>query len=196
MLFVVFAFFVPACLETVPFLCGVKFLQPEALLCLKFLQKTLGWISYFMLGGYLGMCNISKKLSIGLIPIFILAILSSIFLYKWYVITNAHMVDEFYDNISITVLVENISLFLIFKGVIPTEVKSKVISKNIITLSGLTFAVYLTHMLFLPRLTSLCEYVSFGSLTFIFVSLMGTVGLALVLSYLLNKVQILKQYIV
>lgn len=195
-IFAIWAFFVPACLETLPFLFGVDFLHPKALLCLKIIQKIFGWISYFMLGGYLGNCNVRKGVSFSLVPIFIFTVLTSIFLYKWYVISNDHMVDEFYDNISITVLVESVSLFLIFKGTVPTEIKSKIIYENIIRFSSLTYAVYLSHMLFLPLLTSFCEYESFCSILLIFTSLIGSISLAFALSYLLNKVRILKRFIV
>lgn len=196
LLFIILAFLFPSCLETIPFLLGVDVIQPQEMFYLKIVQKVLGWISYFMLGGYLGNLEVSGKKSLCLIPLFILLVLSSILVYKWYVLTNGHMVDEFYDNISITVLFEVICLFLIIKGIVPKTLRSKFSSEHIIVISGLTFGVYLTHMLFLPVITSFCETRCLSSISLILISMVFTMALSMLLSSILNKVRIFKQFIV
>lgn len=138
----ILAFVMPMLLETVPMLLGYQILDKYSLLLLKIIQKVFGWTSYFMLGRCLNEMIINKKHRVYVYLGGILALISSVFVMKAYAYGQGYATNEIYDNISITVLIESIAIYVAMK-----YRKSREGKKRIFQISKMTFGIYLVHML-------------------------------------------------
>lgn len=83
----------------------------------------------------------------------IVAFISSIVLFQKYALRLGYAPNEFYDNISMTVLAEAAFMYTALRE-IGRHINIKM-SKNAVILSECTFGIYMCHMLILDLLDSL-----------------------------------------
>lgn len=143
-----FGFLLPALLESIPAFLVRPILDGLPLLCLKLSQKGFGWSGYYVLGWYLRRPGKARGYLYGHYLIYVaglLVFISSVFLYRNYAFRLGYAPDEFYDNISLTVLIEAIAVFTALSnvdwGILSTQ------SAAIQKISNATFGIYMVHML-------------------------------------------------
>ena len=145
----ILGFLLPALLESIPAFMLRPILDGLPLLCLKLFQKAFGWSGYYVLGWYLVRFRKVRKGDLHscyfIYAAGLLAFISSVFLYRNYAFRLGYAPDEFYDNISLTVLLEAIAVFIALSNmewnVLFTQ--NAVIRK----ISDATFGIYMVHML-------------------------------------------------
>jgi surface polysaccharide O-acyltransferase-like enzyme len=115
------------------------------------LSNFLGWPGIFLLGRYINTSNYFLKLSRPmLLSLYITASLTTFFL-TWIFMNDSSVPDETaYNYLSPNVVIASISAFIFIKSItIPM-----VMHKTLKLLSGLTFTVYLMHLLVIELLSS------------------------------------------
>ena len=124
-----------------------------------------------------------------------IAFLSSIVIFRLYAYGQGYAVNEFYDNISITVLSECIAIFELAKQ-FKFNIKERY-KKVIYNISKYTFGIYLVHMLILYVLDQ--YWISVTNLSpgiYIPLSVVLVFAISAVISMVLNQIPVLKKYIV
>ena len=155
---------------------------------------VVGYVSYFILGFYLNKTEISKKhrtiiYILGFAGL-VLTILLNLFAAK-----NAGTPsEEFYDSFSLNVYLMAVAIFIWFKY---NAKGTEKLNKIIFSLSKYSFGAYLVHVFIIQSLTA----VGFSSETFhpIFsvpATLIFTTVVSYLISLVLNKIPIIKKYIV
>lgn len=160
-------------------------------------EITLGYTPYFIIGYYIHKYGVSKKLQR---VIYTLGVLSFIGTTVATAVFSKHYgepFDTFHENLTMNVLFESLTVFLLGKNVL-SKIKFSPKSTNLIhTLSRDTFGIYLSHVLFIEVLDKL----GFGATAFtplLSIPLITIVVFVLsaLLSDVLNKTPVLKKYIV
>lgn len=153
-----------------------------------------GFAAYFILGFYLNKTDICKKhrtiiYILGAAGL-ILTILLNLFASK-----NAGKSSEaFYNASSVNVLLMSVAIFVWFKyNVRGTEKLNKIIPK----LSKFSFGAYLVHIFILQCLTAMgIQSTTFHPVLSVPATLIITTVVSYLISFILNKVPIIKKYIV
>jgi surface polysaccharide O-acyltransferase-like enzyme len=155
---------------------------------------VVGYVSYFILGFYLNKTEISKKhrtiiYILGFAGL-VLTIILNLFASK----NAGRPSEEFYDSFSLNVFLMSVAIFIWFKY---NAKGTERLNKIIFSLSKYSFGAYLVHVFIIQSLTA----VGFSSETFhplfsvpaitIFTTIMSYL-----ISLVLNKIPIIKKYIV
>lgn len=150
-----------------------------------------GYTGYFVLGYYLSKIELSKKARriiyflgiIGLLLTIGLTIFSSNIYSVW--------IQKYYDNCTVNVLLEAIAIFVFFKY-------NFVENKAIQNISKCTFGIYLVHVLIIEKFGKIFMFnvSNFNPIFSVPVVCTIVFGTSLLISFILNKVPILKKYIV
>jgi surface polysaccharide O-acyltransferase-like enzyme len=182
-------------LESIPELFSISLIDGKQLLLLKVMQKGLGWTGYYYLGSYLKARIFSNRQKKIIYALGMLSVVASYFIFKWYSYEQGRAVNDFYDNISITVLFESIALFELAKNCkmnFPERIE-----KWIALISKYTFGVYLVHMLILYAIDRNVSVIKeMPVILCLPITVILVFIISLLISYILNHVPVLHKYIV
>ena len=189
---IVVTFIIPAIL-LIPQLSWTKTAVNKA-----FLNLTLGYTPYFFLGHYIVKYGIKRKtkaliytagiLSTALIPLGTLVV--SQMKGKFY--------GVFYEYDSLTVLAQSLFVFLLFKDMLEDKKFSRGTERFISSLSRDTFGVYMVHVfsiIFIERVFQF-ESVTINPYIAIPVIVIGSYLISEIISFILNRIPVIKNYIV
>lgn len=162
------------------------------------LNLTSGCIPYFFFGYYIVKYDIScklKKLIYILGPVaFVITILGTLVISQ----QNGKPYDYFYKHTSVTVLLQSLFVFLIIKEIFDNKNIPEKVEKFISAISKHTFGVYLVHMFIIAELKNtfginsviVNPYIAIPAIIVI------TYVISEIISAILNKIPVIKKYIV
>lgn len=159
---------------------------------------TLGYAFYFVLGYYLATYDISatiRKIAYIYGPI---AYVATVLLTNWHSNQLDKASSHFYSNMSINVMLMTVCVFIFGKYVLSKIKLGERTLKIALHLSKCTFGIYLVHVLIMDQLNLRLNFnaLSYGPiLSVILVSIVVFI-LAYAVSALLNKIPVIKKYIV
>lgn len=192
----IFGFLLPVLLESIPAFVLRPILNGLPLLCLKLSQKGFGWSGYYVLGWYLRRPEKARGYVHSRYLIYaagLLAFISSVFLYRNYAFRLGYAPNEFYDNISLTVLVEAIAVFTTLSnlngGVLSAQ--STVIQK----ISNATFGIYMVHMLVFYLLDTFTADLSCYAVMWIPIMIVSVAFISYGIVILIQKIPVICKYI-
>lgn len=173
----------------------IPIVDGKIVLLLKAMQKVLGWTGYFYLGYFLVKVDIKKNCRMLLYVLGVGGLISSYYVFKMYTLEKGCAVNDIYDNISITVLIESVAVFVWIKNI-----KWKFSDKGlnlIAKISQYTFGVYLVHMLILYGVDEMLKF-SQGLQSLIILSVVVFIVfiVSMGISYVLNRIPFINKYIV
>lgn len=163
-----------------------------------FLNITLGYTPYFFMGHYIVKYDLKKKTK-GII--YALGLLSLIIIPAGTLVMS--QVDDkffgkFYEYNSLTVLMQSLFIFLIVKEMFEDKNFSRGTAGVISSLSKDTFGVYMIHVfsiIFIERFFQF-ESVTINPYIAIPVIVVGAYLISEVISFILNRIPIIKNYLV
>lgn len=155
----------------------------------------LGYTSYFILGYYLNNIDLNKKQRIIIYILGIIGFIATIVLNSLVSIIGKETLVVFNGDFSINVLLETIAIFTFFKY---SNFKNIKLNSLFSKLSTYTLGIYLVHPFILEQIDNI---LGLNSLTFdpivstILVSLI-VMFISTIISFILHKIPIIKEYIV
>ncbi|MBO5477828.1 MAG: acyltransferase family protein [Clostridia bacterium] len=155
------------------------------------LKLSLGYAGYFVLGYYLNNKNISKKTQYIIYGAGLLGFVSTVLLTNIASTISNTATATFYNYLTVNVTLESICLFVFAKYNFKTNKLFKYIST-------LCFGIYLIHILIIDNLNSMLNLntLSFNALFSVPVISILVFLISLLLSGIINKIPIIKKYIV
>ena len=162
------------------------------------LKFVLGYSFYYVLGYYVNKTIITKKQSVIIYIGGLFGFLSTIFLTLAISKYKGEATDIFYNNMTVNVVLEALSVFVLIKNMlfkIDISVKNcRFISK----LSKYSFGTYLVHALIITMLSKGLKLssISFNTLIAIPVISIIVFVLSYLVSALLNRIPVVKKYLV
>lgn len=161
------------------------------------LSMAVEYSGYYILGYYLHNFSISKKaqrlfyiLSCLTVPFFVITTAYSSY--------KASMcIDVYLEYLLPMTLFQSIAVFIFVKNKCENKNPSEKTIKAIGLLSKISFGVYLSHVLIMDAMFYLCVTImSMPSFASFFIILFSTLILSTAASYILNKIPIVKKYLV
>lgn len=156
---------------------------------------AVGYSGYFVLGYVLSERKLDKKQRSIIYILSVVGFLGTVVLASIVSVLKKEPIDVFDDYFSVTVLLESVGIFTLFKNMklSPSDKAISVISK----LSKYSFGVYLVHALFLETLDKFgIDVYWINPIISIPVITVITLILSFAVSAILNRIPILKKYIV
>lgn len=197
----VFSFFIPAiflALKCIDRLHGSGFYDfAQSVYNSMDFHFALGFSFYFVLGYFLSITSFSKKAEIICYILGIMGFISTILLSIGisYFLNEAN--ESFYGYMTINVMLESIAIFVFCKIRITKFIKKERTIKIVQKLSELSFGVYLIHAFFLELLDKLgIDTLSFNPILSVPCIAILVFLLSLSISAILNKIPIVKKYLV
>ena len=188
---IVFTFLLPA-VAKLKFMSVVSDVLDKA----KFNLVT-GYSAYFVGGYYLSRAELSKRRRWVIYILGIFAFLATALFTRSASLQSGILFEEYYSYFSGNVLVQAAAVFVFGKYRLNFEPKTKRRARRLLTASKLTFGVYLSHVLVLDVLRYSCRLNRLTSIPLYLLSeLLFTLLISGIISYVLNKIPVLKKYIV
>ncbi|MBQ6018798.1 MAG: acyltransferase family protein [Clostridia bacterium] len=161
------------------------------------LYFVYSYTGYFILGHWLCQNDMPKKYRRIVYAIGCFGAASTILLTVLVSRKDGSLDETFLEYFSANVMFEAVAVFVFIKYHTP-EIRSEITKKTVLLLSKCSFGVYLVHFLIMHLLK---KYLGISALSFhplLSVPLIGGLVLALsyCVSYLLNKIPVIKKYIV
>lgn len=162
------------------------------------LHLVIGYTGYFVLGYILNEANISKKQEYIIYAFAIFGIVFTIVATFLFSKSTGTASTFFYDYIQINTLLPGIGVFVFFKKHLNRSIPSHYLNKKLTFLSNCCFGVYLIH----PLIISIIEkYLGINTLMLspiVSVPLITVLvfALSLVISIIINRIPLLKNWIV
>lgn len=158
---------------------------------------ALGFSFYFVLGYFLSTTSFSKKLEIICYILGIIGFISTVILSMGISYFLNEPNGTFYGNMTINVMLESIAVFVFCKIRITNIIKKEQMIKIVQKLSKLSFGVYLIHAFFLELLLKLgIDTLSFNPVLSVPCIALLVFLLSLSVSAILNKIPIVKKYLI
>jgi Uncharacterized protein conserved in bacteria len=158
---------------------------------------AIGYSFYFVLGYYLSMSDISKKMERVIYIFGFLGFASTILLTRGLSYYMNSPQGTFYNNLTINVMLESIAVFTLAKCKIAKAVKSERQISFIRKLSKYSFGIYLVHAGFLTVFSKLgLTTLSFNPIFSVIAIVVIAFFLSLLVSAILNKIPFAKKYLV
>lgn len=162
------------------------------------LQMVLGYTIYYILGYYLSKKDISRTASKFIYYLGGLGFILTIFL--TYIISQykGKANGVFYDYFSLNVLLESLCVFVVIKKIFKYKIINDKIKNIIYLLSKYSFGVYLIHPFIIDVLNKTININSLSFNAIIAVPIVSIIVfcISFLISSILNKIPILKKYIV
>ncbi len=156
-----------------------------------------GYSTYFVGGYYLSRMELLKKRRWIIYFFGVLAFFATAHFTRNASIQTGKLCEEYYSYFSGNVLVQAVAVFVFGKHYLNFKPKSQFNAKILTTASKLTFGIYLSHVLVLDTLRSWNGMNRmFGKPMYLFSELLLTLLISGIISYVLNKIPVLKKYIV
>ncbi len=160
-------------------------------------KLVLGYSVYFVGGYYFSRLELSKLRRWMLYTLGATAFVSTAIFTRNASVQLGEFYTEYYDGFSANVLIETVSLFVFAKYNLSYAPKSVRSEKILLLFSKLTFGVYLVHMLVFDYISGFSIFIDMSSvLLYIASKLFLTLLISGIISYILNKIPVLKKYIV
>ena len=155
---------------------------------------VVGFVAYFILGFYLNKIEITKKQRTFIYILGLFGHLLTILLNLLAVKNAGEASEAFYDATSVNVLLMSVAVFVWFKyNAKSTEKLNKIILK----LSKYSFGAFLVHIFILQALKAIgFTNETYHPIIFVPGTLIFTTVISYLISMLLNKIPIIKKYIV
>lgn len=153
-----------------------------------------GFSAYFILGFYLNKTNITKKRRLVIYILGVIGLALTILL-NWYASKNANQsLEAFYGPTSVNVLLMSMAIFVWFKYNVKGNDK---FNKIIIKLSKYSFGAFLVHIFILQVLHAFgIQTTSFHPVLSVPAITIATTFASYLISLILNKIPVIKKYIV
>lgn len=188
---IVFTFFLPAVVN-IKYMSVVSDVLDKA----KFNLVT-GYSVYFVGGYYLSRVQLSKKRRCIIYILGVFAFLATVYFTRDLSIQSGKLYEEYYSYFSANVLVKAVAVFVFGRYCLNSVPKSKIREKLLVTLSKITFGVYLSHILVLDALRYSCGLNQLSNIPlYLILEFLLTLLISGIISYVLNKIPVLKKYIV
>lgn len=157
---------------------------------------TLGFSSYFICGYYLCKVELSKKQQHFIYFLGLLGFLSTILISSFVALQKGKPFG-YYENFTINVMLESISVFVFFKYKISNLHFSQKSQKMISILSSCSFGIYLVHILVLDSLEKLGLYtLSFNAIISVPIIALTVFLISFIISAVIHRIPVLKKYII
>lgn len=162
------------------------------------MQFVLGYSGYFMLGYLLHTADIKQTRKKYIYMAGVLGVLFTIFATSFMSSRMNELIVDFYDNMSINVLLMSVAVFIFGREHMNGVLKNKTSQNFVMLLSKCSFGMYLFHMFSIDILRHVFHFNSLSltpllSIPIIFII---TFVSSFIVSMILNKVPILKKYVV
>ena len=194
----VFAFLLPQCIK----ILGLKY-SGGANLIGKFISNmkvkmVVGYSGFYVLGYLLNTCEIKKKWRIAAYIFGLLAILFTIGATSFVSLRQHSPTSSFYDDTTVNTLLAAVAIFLFAKTHFNKPVSSPKKQALLVFVSKCTFGVYLIHPFLLKAANTWLNIspLSFNPLASVPVLSLVIFAASLLISALLNKIPIVKTWIV
>ncbi len=188
---IVFTFLLPA-LAKITHLSVVSDVLDKA----KFNLVT-GYSAYFVGGYYLSRFELSKKRRWIIYTLGAFAFFATALFTRNESLQAGKFFEEYYSYFSANVLVQSVAVFVFGKYCLNFKPKSKSREMLLLTASKLTFGIYLSHVLVLDTLRYSCGLSRLSNIPLYLLSeVLLTLLISGIISYVLNKIPVLKKYIV
>ena len=156
-----------------------------------------GYSAYFVGGYYLSRMELSKKRRWIIYLIGALAFIATALFTRNASIQSGSFCDEYYSYFSGNVLVQAVAVFVFGKYQLNFKPESQNRKKFLATVSELTFGIYLSHILVLDVLRTWQSLKSLSSVpAYLILLLLLTLLISGIISYILNRIPVVKKYIV
>lgn len=159
---------------------------------------TLGYVFYFVLGYYLATYDISVNTQRIIYTYGPISYVVTVVLSKWHSNQIGKASSYFYSDMSINVLLMTVCVFVFGKYVLSKINLSDKTLKIVLHLSKCSFGIYLVHVLIMDQLNKRLNFNTMSYSPILSVILVTTVVfiLAYAVSAILNRIPVLKKYIV
>ena len=162
------------------------------------IKMVLGYSVYYVLGYYLSTKTISKFATRIIYFLGVIGFVSTVFLTYWISNYRNTGVELFYNNLTINVFLEALSVFVLIKNTFERKQSKPKTTAVIAALSKYTFGVYLIHIFFIRALN---KYLSLNSISFnplIAVPIVAILvfSASMLASAILNRIPIVNKYLV
>lgn len=163
-----------------------------------FLNLPLGYTPYFFIGHYLVKYGITKKTKT---LIYTAGIISAVLIPVGTLVLSQEsgkFYGEFYAYDSLTGLAQATFVFLLFKDMFEDKTFSKRTEKFISSLSKDTFGVYMVHVFSIMFIENVLHFESFTINPYIAIPVIvvGSYVISEIISFILNRIPVIKNYIV
>lgn len=160
------------------------------------LRIACGYTGYFVLGYFLSKAELSLRQRKLIYTASALGFAATVILASAFSCLKNTTVNVFYDYFSISVLLEAIGVFTFFRYKKFSPNKKR--EKTVLALSKYSFGVYLVHPLILETYERIItqKIPSLNSLVFILLMFVITLTVSFVISAVINRIPVLKKYIV
>ena len=158
----------------------------------------LGYSFYYVLGYYVSRTIITKKQSVIIYIGGLAGFISTVLLSLVISMHNGEALSIFYNNFSVNVVLETLSVFVLIKNLLSNTVISDKKCKIISKLSKYSFGTYLVHALIITLLHKGLglSSISFNTLIAIPVTSIIVFIISYVISAVLNHIPFVKKYLV
>ncbi len=184
----VFVFFLPL-LSGLPHMSIVSQMQEK----MKF-TLPLGYSIYFVGGYYLSKLDLSKVRRCIIYILGALGFMSTVFFTRKASLESGVIYEAYYSYFSANVLTAAVSIFVFAKYNLSAAPKTEGGSSVLSCFSKLTFGVYLVHVLVIDKLDFMGQMSSIP--LYALSKLVLTLLISGIISYILNKIPVLKKFIV
>ncbi len=194
----VFSFLVPELVNII----GLKAEMPASLIesvstALK-MNFVIGYSGYFVLGYLLNTTRIEKRKEVWLYVLGIAGALFTILFSLFVSLRQGKPVSDYYDNLTVNVLLMSVAVFVFAKLHLNKPFKNKKKEKMLLFLSNCSFGAYLIHLLILYMLDHFLNFNSLSLNPVLSVPLIAIIifAISLTISAVLNKIPLVKDYLV
>lgn len=163
------------------------------------LDGFTGYVGYFLLGYYLHKYSMNILWKIVIYELGICSVIITIFGGQYFVVEENRAFNLFFGNHMITTFFEGMAIVVFIKSnkYIEKMNINPLRSKKIITLSSLTFGMYLIHDMVLKLFTKVgFTTLSFNPILSIIILVIAVFIISAVLVYILKKIPLINKYLV
>ncbi len=161
------------------------------------LQFVCGYTGYFVLGYYLHHFELSKKTRSWVYVFGGCGAAVTFFTTLLFSKKSSALVDFYHSYFAFGVFLEAVAVFLLFKHHSPETINDKA-QKIVLTLSNCSFGIYLVHYLFVRYNAQIFRFdlLSLHPLLAVPVLTLIVFVCSFIISYILNKIPVVKKYLV
>lgn len=155
------------------------------------LRYFSGFLGYLILGYYLNhYLQLKRYMALGF---FFVGYIVTIFATCYISSINRELNEQFYDYLSLNVIIASVGVFMYFKNY---TIENKFVSKIIVILSKYSYGIYLSHILVLTLFSKIeFTYRLFNFWIGIPIISISCLLLSLMLTYIISKIPIIGKYI-
>lgn len=161
-----------------------------------YLQIIVNFVFYFVLGYRLSILDLNRVKRVIIYLVGIGSFLFTVIITDVVSTNNGKAISTYYGNMTVNVLLEAVSLFVLFKY-IGFDIKSDKINKFFVLLSKWSFGAYLVHIYVLEKMNHL-HMLSFVEAPYVKVpfTILIVFVISIAISAICNCIPIVKKYIV